>query len=690
MRLLQMRLQNFRQFQGEQTIEFATPGPGHEQNITVILGENGNGKTGIFRALMFALYGIETLAQDRDSAFKQDAKIHLVNFNEMNRNIGKTVFAEVEIIFEHLGTTYELKRRVSSGKSNVTGEPKPQKKEQSSLRWTDEEGNYSPDVKTDEDEISLEINRILQEQVKDCFFFDGEKIEMIARGEKLASLEIENGINNLLQIDLLMELQSLLEMTHYAEDTKLKHLSKSSRSTHLADEVDQLDQKIETSQTELLKLQSQQLSIDQEKSRIHMLLSQNQLVQEHSQELNKLMVDRRSHLNEWHDTKHDMFNFVFREGANLLLADHYASMNETLKQILLRQKDVIRIEILQKTLESKICFCCGSEIEEWSERWNHVKQLLDDFDRSNVTPIVAEMSANLRDFLFINGEHLNSQTVSNMLYEYSRRRSLLIESDRKIETINKLIHQTADTVEDLQSFTLKLGELISQEKTVISELEVLEMRLEELKKSFVAKKEELNKKQKEEEHIRLDAIAKDHLKTMIQQISSLVESYKSKMKHRLSLETSALFIELIAAKDKSLIHEVIINEDFTFQVRDKNGVNIEQDLSQGQRQMLTLAYIVALSKVASRGIDKVEFPLFMDTPFGRLSGNNRDSLIENMPNLTTQWILLATDTELTATEETILKNTGKLGKAYLLQQNNTFNTKVIELDIHEQISRRGL
>ncbi|WP_117407250.1 AAA family ATPase [Acetivibrio straminisolvens] len=42
MKLLELKVKDFRQFYGEQSIRFSNG----EQNITVILGENGNGKPG--------------------------------------------------------------------------------------------------------------------------------------------------------------------------------------------------------------------------------------------------------------------------------------------------------------------------------------------------------------------------------------------------------------------------------------------------------------------------------------------------------------------------------------------------------------------------------------------------------------------------------------------------------------------
>jgi len=79
----------------------------------------------------------------------------------------------------------------------------------------------------------------------------------------------------------------------------------------------------------------------------------------------------------------------------------------------------------------------------------------------------------------------------------------------------------------------------------------------------------------------------------------------------------------------------------------------------------------------------------MDTPFGRISGNNRDYLIDNIPNLTSQWILLLTDTELSKTEEMRFKSTDKLGKWYKLEQISTGHSEIVPMNINESMATRG-
>lgn len=54
MKIKQLMMENFRQFKDKQIINFSDQ---TDQNVTIIMGKNGAGKTGIFRAVLFSLFG---------------------------------------------------------------------------------------------------------------------------------------------------------------------------------------------------------------------------------------------------------------------------------------------------------------------------------------------------------------------------------------------------------------------------------------------------------------------------------------------------------------------------------------------------------------------------------------------------------------------------------------------------------
>lgn len=173
-----------------------------------------------------------------------------------------------------------------------------------------------------------------------------------------------------------------------------------------------------------------------------------------------------------------------------------------------------------------------------------------------------------------------------------------------------------------------------------------------------------------------------------QGLEGIFDIYSTDMRNRLMKETTNIFRLLIDVKDKNLIESIKINEKYEIELYNWGGTKITQYLSQGQKQVMSLAFITALAKVAAGGDKNIDFPLVMDTPFGRISGNNRDNLIENILNLTSQWVLLLTDTEFSISEEIKIKSTNKLGKWYKLEQIKPGHTNIIELDLDEQMATR--
>jgi DNA sulfur modification protein DndD len=112
------------------------------------------------------------------------------------------------------------------------------------------------------------------------------------------------------------------------------------------------------------------------------------------------------------------------------------------------------------------------------------------------------------------------------------------------------------------------------------------------------------------------------------------------------------------------------------------------NLSAGQRQIISIAFIASLARLAGKD-DRFDLPLFMDTPFGRLDGEHRDKLIDCLPKLAKQWILLATDTEFTSAEVTALRETNAWGKAWILESVKPFHTQLKEVPVEKFVATRS-
>ena len=137
-------------------------------------------------------------------------------------------------------------------------------------------------------------------------------------------------------------------------------------------------------------------------------------------------------------------------------------------------------------------------------------------------------------------------------------------------------------------------------------------------------------------------------------------------------------------KNESLNNKqlVVVNSDYSIQVYDRWQKPFLANISAGQRQIMSIAFIAALAGAAA-GTQVFEMPLFMDTPFGRLSHEHRRNLLENVPEWCTQWVLLATGTEFGRFEAQILRGTKQWTKFYMLKGAGAGSTKIEYIDVNQ-------
>ena len=100
MLLKRIRLVDFRQFVGKQEIEFSVD---PEKNVTVIMGENGSGKTTFAQAFTWCMYGT--------TDFADPLVLCKATLQDMRPGDSKTVSVELKV--EHKGQDYYILGRIT-------------------------------------------------------------------------------------------------------------------------------------------------------------------------------------------------------------------------------------------------------------------------------------------------------------------------------------------------------------------------------------------------------------------------------------------------------------------------------------------------------------------------------------------------------------------------------------------------
>lgn len=673
--LIKMELQNFRQYMGNQTIEFAKD----EQNTTIIFGENGKGKTGIFRALMYALYGSTHIQQDNPKE-----PVHLSSFRLLEDS-KRPVETSVTITFMHQGHKYEIKRALKGIKR---GNRIEERFDHVNLVMFDENGNYGSKIFDNEITVRAKMNEILDEEIKDFFLFDAEKIDTLAKTNDDVKKEVRTAISKLLQINNLEEAQNVIEMLYRSEK---KQIIENAGNT----DIESKEKEIETKKAEIeqQKMIQEQLVIEQKEcnrliTNCELQLAQNEDISRLQDQLKGLRENLASKVEYLDDLKKQVVGKLRNEASFLLLNTTFPNVTNYLEQMTIDQGSVVSSDVLDISINQGRCACCNNDLIVHKENMLYVQSLRENYRRSEL----GSMSSALKNLvtekqnMFGNSE----QEIVKLLRKIREKDLESKEIIESIEAVESAIGSRADKelhLEETKNTLEKQREEESQTRVKIAQVKET---IDSIGKQLERLEIELSDMFKNNQTIKFDSQVLTYIENIRKNVKEITEEFSSTMRYNLSDLTTVIFKRLIDRKDINLIKKINVNDKFEIEIIGHDDIDISQDISQGQRQIVALSFITALAQIASGDDILINFPLFMDSPFNRLSANNRDQLIKNIPLLTSQWILLLTDTELTVNEELVFKKTNKLGKFYRIVQRDVMDAVIEQVELHEALTTRGL
>lgn len=658
MKIIKIEMTDFRQYRGTHTIEFSSG----DKNTTLILGNNGNGKTGIFRALMFALYGDMSLLQDENKE-----NILLVNKDLLEENLNLPVSSRVELYFENEGKEYIISRIV---KQNKTGKNKVETLiETPKLFNINENGEIVESFYKDETTIENFINNIISHDIRDFFFFDAEEMTLLdeQKSTKEISEDVKNGLIQLLQIKYLEDSKNEI-------DGKIKFFEREIKKRINDERLDRVNLRIEEINNENEKLDEDNRNIRLQLNNIKIEKEQVEEKLSENSDIERLYSKRNEIINTIKN-KEDVLKALNKSSKNVVLD----ATNLIAKDILQKNKieligfisnrsDQVPIDVINKTIEECKCAVCSSKFDEDSDQMTHLLKIKDNYKHSGYTDVVR----NILNYL----DRLDNQEDEIRLSVRSQLEDIInIHNDIenlfiKKEAFEEQIGNRADISENLKVLKENLKKY-DDDKVKLSlneqiNLEKIENHRVELNKLLIEKEKLENKYD--------DTKVLQEVRNKLQSYSIILEntrnSYIQSITDQLSKKIFETFITLLSSKDVHNYSGVVINEEFEIELLDNYGNNVINHLSMGQGQIFSLSFILSLASLASKGKDNIDFPLFMDSPLGRLDRENRKNIILNVPKLTNQLILLLTDSEYTNKERELFESSESTKYIYNIVNEN--------------------
>lgn len=650
MRILSIKLNNFRQFYGESPkIEFSSG----EKNVTVIHGENGSGKTTLLNAFTWTLF--DTITR----GFEQYQDIVNRRAIREARN-GDTVEAWVEIEFRYGEINHRVKRRATATiKADYPGYESHEPALPEMWR-SDEFGKWSC-----VEDVYDAINKILPQDLHSYFFFDGERIERIVEQSKKEREETGRAAKKLLGVEILVRAEEHL--------TKAKReLEKEWRDQgdkNIADLIDK-KQNRETRKNVLLERQREIIeNIEQHKELMRGYEErlrndiESQAIQQRRDNLKKDKEDREE---AYRNQTQQLSAIISKHGFRIFSEDiinRFASIIDELE----KRGEIpsgIKRNFVDHLLRVDQCICetkldYGSRPRKAVEMWRE-KAGLDAVEQKaiRIAGEITQMRQLIPEIL---------TTIEQLQQERAANHKERSRIEEELEKINEQLRQNPprEDIKVLQKEIDKseeaIGGLIFEQGANDREIKEVDNGIKDLEKE-IEKTKGVEAKQALASR-RVNA-AKD-AGHRIELIRGLMES-----DFRASLE--AKITELFRTISPTP-YIPRLGEDYSLGLVDKSG-GMESPVgkSTGESQILSLCFIGSIIDVVRKkqanqtalpGPGTSSYPIIMDSPFGTLS-MYRHQIAEQMPELADQIGLFVSPAQWKGFVENSISQ--KVGRSYIL------------------------
>ncbi|OQA22558.1 MAG: chromosome segregation protein [Chloroflexi bacterium ADurb.Bin360] len=651
MKLERITLENFRQYFSKQRLEFARD---RQHNVTVIEGVNGAGKTSLFLAINWCLYGtsfenVRVIENVGELASKEATS---------RAEVGDLVRTAVELTFFHNGGRY-LVRRALQGIKQQTGTVNWYEGDEFTVMRTRPDGQAEP--------VSNPLgvmNSILPVNVREYFLFDGEKIDNFAKPE--SADQVKQAIYLVLKLEILERSRRHLDAlaSEYRKD--LKKVS-GQKLRDLLSEEEKTRTEREKAGRRTAELEQEIISARRKVTEIDQALQEKpnaKALQQQRAHVEADLKQRRSELESTISQIRDLATGAYFVLGQFAIDRALAILNEKRERGEIPSS--IRQQFVQDLLDQMRCIC-GRPFEHDSPEYQHLLDLL-----HNSLP--GSLEDNILDtYSTLQGFDLRDSQVREDLDAAMKQRIQLVDFIRHLEEedddicrqlkgspleeISALEERRQTFLADIDSYNIEIGALKGR-------VEDRNRRLKELEKAIA-------KAQKEERKGQLLSAKLDLAQRTADAIGEIYQVFADDMRQRIETKTKEIFKQLVWKE--SHFQDIQLGSDFNLEVIDRYGLPARPELSAGERQVLSLSFIAAMSRISEE-----EAPLVMDTPFGRLSSQHRNSITQYLPNLADQLILFVTDEELR--DQARINLESHIGAEYRLEFNpQTSCTEIIEV-----------
>lgn len=664
MLLQSIKLENFRQFRNE-SIDFADGSNG--KNVTIIIGENGTGKTTFAQAFFWCLYG--------ETEFSDKNMLNKVVASELRP--GQEAKVQVVLKLKHGDVDYTLIREQIYRKDN-SNRIKPDNTV-FDIAKKDASGNTSYIKKT---ACESEVKGILPKELSRYFFFDGERIEKmskdISNGKKAA--DFADAVKGLLGLNgMYSAIQHFNPrvrtsvISSYESSYNSQSNAKIKEYTDIINrcnaEIEQIDARIEELDSEIETATARKTDKVKELKQYE----EGEKLQEEREKLQRKIAAAEK-------SKANVYKLMSKDFNGNLSSFFSISLIQRALELLSEKdfagKDIpyMHAKTIEYLLKQKVCLC-GTHLDEGTIPYTKVKELIDFLPPQSI-----------------------STTIGDFKKESKRRavdkKDLYGQLSDHMAVISQQDDDLIELRDDLAIVEGKLsgGDVRDKVRAINHEIQLCDQTI--AKDRAERDRKIAERARKETERDRADTERRNL--TLLDEANKKIEIYKTyaeRIYKELLVEYSTSE-EKIRTRLQTTINDIfkqIYNGGLYLEIDDKYHISVyvtdyEGDVETSTAQSISVifAFITGIIKMArdnrnstdedTKLLSSEPYPLVMDAPLSAFDKRRIKTVCEALPETAEQVIIFIKDTDGELAEDYM---GDKIGSRHHFDEKNEFETVLV-------------
>lgn len=664
MLLESIKLENFRQFRNEY-IEFAQGADG--KNVTIIIGDNGAGKTTFAQAFFWCLYG-ETEFSDKNMINKLVAS---------DMKPGQKEKVQVTLRLTHGNVSYTLMREQVYSKdysNRIKGDNTI-----FDIAIKDSKGNTTYVKKT---LCEGEVKSILPKELSKYFFFDGERIEKMSKdistGKK--ATDFAEAVKGLLGLNAMFSaIQHFNPKSRsgvigsyensYSANSNIKIIEYTKTIESCNENIAKIDDRLDELENQI----EQATSRKEEKVEEIKLYAEGEELQSQKERLLKQIksanASRSAVIKEISKNFNANMSFFFSSSLMLKALEFLANKDFTGKDI-----PFMNGKTIEYLLKQKVCIC-GTHLDEGSVPYNKIKGLLEFLPPQS-------LSTNVSDFKKESNRRANAR--ENLYDDIREKMAIISKQDEEIVNLN----------DDLNAIEKKLSsnDVRNTVRNINAEIQICD---QTIRKNQTERDQLLMKKGGfEKDATRADTERRNL--TLLDENNKKIEIYKA-YAEKIHEELQEVYISSeteIRSKLEATINEIfrtIYEGGLSLTIDEKYHISVYADdydgdveTSTAQSISVIFAFITGIIKMARENrtannedaqlLSSEPYPLVMDAPLSTFDKRRIKTVCESLPNIAEQVIIFIKDTDGELAEDYM---GDKIGSRHQFDKKNEFETVLL-------------